>query len=49
MQPVFRSSTTSLIVPISWPSELRTFEPITVLVGMYSVLVLVVVEDEVWA
>lgn len=36
MQPVCRSSTTSLITPTSLPSELRIFEPMILLLWMYS-------------
>ena len=51
MQPLLRSSTTSLTVPITWPLESFTVEPMIVLVGMYSVVVLlvVVVLAEFWA
>jgi hypothetical protein len=36
MQPLFLSSTTSLIVPTAWPLESFTVEPMILLVGMYS-------------
>src|SRR6266568_6118024 len=47
MQPVFRSSTTSLISPISSPWALFTFEPMILLVCTYVVDVVVVLL--VWA
>src|SRR5919201_4095202 len=47
MQPVFRSSTTSLISPISSPWAVFTFEPMILLVCTYVVDVLVVLV--VWA
>jgi hypothetical protein len=49
MQPLLLSSTTSLIVPTVWPPESFTVEPMILLVGMYSVVVVDDVVDEVWA
>ena len=40
MQPVCRSSTTSLMTPTSEPSELRIFVPMILLLGMKFVDVL---------
>jgi hypothetical protein len=44
MQPVCLSSTTSLITPTSDPSEERILEPMILLLGRYSVVVVDVLD-----